>query len=263
VDEEIKKFLPVKEIDRWSGAKLVLKARENPDSLSALERKTIKLLYLSQIKYLELKMDEFLNYLFNNSLMEETLLIFSADHGTELLEHGVFGHAPIWYKENEIKLFNTVLKIPFLIYGRKIDGKRNENLASSIDIAPTICALLGIKSPENWLGQNLLASDFKREMVISEQIYFEEDKIQDAFAFQTQDEKFIYDLSRGIYYYYDLKKDPEEMENCMDIHPQKRKEIERCYLSHNRLILDTYQKPETSIMVDSEIKRRLESLGYL
>ena len=101
-------------------------------------------------------------------------------------------------------MFNTVLHIPFIIYGKGITAGRNDNLASSIDIAPTICSLLGVESPKQWLGQNILSKDFKREIAVSEQVYSEEGKISGAYAFQTKDEKFIYNAYDNSYQYYRL-----------------------------------------------------------
>jgi arylsulfatase A-like enzyme len=252
------------DINNYKSNRLILKARKAPQKLSGYEKEVVRLLYLSQIEYLEDRLGELLNFLIKSGVIDDTIIFFSADHGMELFEHKIFGYAPIWYKKGELKLFNTILKVPFLIYGPKINSKVEDGLISSIDIAPTICALLGIKPPKKWLGRNFLSPNFIRNLAVSEQVYFEDKKIYGAFAFQTLEEKFIYDFSEQIYRYYNLKQDPAEEGEYIRIYHQKRKKIEELYLSHKKNILTRrkYQKFIIPGKVDSEIKRRLKSLGY-
>ncbi len=76
-------------------------------------------------------------------MMDETVIIVTADHGGIGHNHG--GNTP------------EELNIPLIIYGTGI--KANKELSQVInifDIAPTIAHLLGITPPDCWEGKNIL-----------------------------------------------------------------------------------------------------------
>ena len=78
-------------------------------------------------------------------LLDDTILIFTSDHGEEFFEHGNFGHLPKMYDEN--------LRIPLFIWGLEEKRKVNDYV-SSVDIFPTIIEIAGLSKTK--LGRNLL-----------------------------------------------------------------------------------------------------------
>lgn len=75
-------------------------------------------------------------------LAENTLVIFTSDHGELLGDHGLWLKGPFFYEG----LINT----PLLIAGPGVEaGSTHNGLSSAIDLVPTICEALGIASP-NW-----------------------------------------------------------------------------------------------------------------
>ncbi len=81
-------------------------------------------------------------------LWKDTMLIFTADHGTLMGEHGE------WNK-NRQPLFQEVVHTPFLVWNPK-DGRKNVEDAAlnrMIDVPATLLDYFGIPLPENMLGR--------------------------------------------------------------------------------------------------------------
>ena len=77
-----------------------------------------------------------------------TLVVAIGDHGYDLGEHGVARQRSGWHES---------IWVPLLVYGdhpRLVKGRR-EDVASLIDLAPTVADLLGIREPNHWTGMSL------------------------------------------------------------------------------------------------------------
>ncbi|MGC6455236.1 MAG: sulfatase-like hydrolase/transferase [Coraliomargaritaceae bacterium] len=82
-----------------------------------------------------------------NGLEENTILIFSSDHGLFFGEHGLGGKS---------LCYDVTLKVPFLIYDPRYPvGQRRDDLVLSIDVAPTILSLAGVEIPDSMQGADL------------------------------------------------------------------------------------------------------------
>jgi arylsulfatase A-like enzyme len=79
------------------------------------------------------------------ALAANTLVVFAADHGESLGEHGVWGHGR--------QLFDTTLKIPLAITwpGRLRPGVIDAP-ALNLDVAPTLLGLAGLPIPKGFRG---------------------------------------------------------------------------------------------------------------
>ncbi|GAB4568221.1 MAG: hypothetical protein Tsb0020_21450 [Haliangiales bacterium] len=99
-----------------------------------------------------------LQYLEDTGLDQETIIIFTADHGEMAGAHGLRTKGPMIYKENN--------NVPLVICHP--DGQRGAStdiLASAIDIAPTLLNLCGVddaakKNFPNLFGHDLSAAVF-------------------------------------------------------------------------------------------------------
>ncbi|HMG91261.1 MAG TPA: sulfatase/phosphatase domain-containing protein, partial [Chryseolinea sp.] len=86
-----------------------------------------------------------LNQLEEDQLMENTIIFFWSDHGDGL---------PFFKRE----LYDRGLHVPLVIRfpGKRDAGKREPRLISSIDFAPTVLSLAGIKPPSYMQGKAFL-----------------------------------------------------------------------------------------------------------
>jgi choline-sulfatase len=137
-------------------------------------------------------------------LLDNTLIIYSSDHGELLGEHGLFNKAATSY-ESEIR-------IPFMI--RFPDGyKAGESigtLASSLDFAPTLFELAGISPDISLPGHSLAPSIHKGEPVRDYVTLF---GLGGAMGIRTKEHKLWYHPRFKDGEMYNLAKDPKELNN--------------------------------------------------
>jgi arylsulfatase A-like enzyme len=108
--------------------------------------------YRDEIAHMDSEFGRIVRQLREQGLYDDTLIVFTADHGENFLEHGVV------LALNHAGLFDAVVHVPLIIKfpGGRFGGLSTEELVASIDIAPTILAALGHDIPSSWQGMNIL-----------------------------------------------------------------------------------------------------------
>ncbi|MFT5385615.1 MAG: N-acetylglucosamine-6-sulfatase [Saprospiraceae bacterium] len=148
-----------------------------------------------------------------NNLEENTMVIYMGDNGFVLGEHGLIDkrHA---YEES--------MKVPFLAYAPGLikGGQTVNEQVQNIDVAPTILAAAGLETPASMDGKSFLPLLKGEKMdwpdVAFYEYYWEKafPQTPTTFAIRTDQYKFIqYHGVWGDDELYDLKKDPQEMNN--------------------------------------------------
>lgn len=79
---------------------------------------------------------------------DNTIVIFTSDHGDMMGDHGLFLKGFMHYR--------GTLQVPLLIDAPNLPAQRTHGLASSIDIAPTLLQLCNLRSYEGIQGHSLL-----------------------------------------------------------------------------------------------------------
>ena len=109
----------------------------------------LKILHLEALKRNDELIGDIINALRMNALLDNSILVITADHGEEFVEEGHFGHEPESSSD-------SLLHVPLLFYSPKLFGSSNISVpVSTIDILPTICDLLNIKIPQSNRGISL------------------------------------------------------------------------------------------------------------
>jgi arylsulfatase len=112
--------------DLWSGA------AAHP-SRQTIDR--MKCLYDGGVAFVDHELGRLFDRLRHLGLWESTLVVVTSDHGEAFFEHGVPDHT---------ELYNEVLRVPLILRGPGIPaGERSSRYARTVDIAPTILALVG------------------------------------------------------------------------------------------------------------------------
>lgn len=83
-------------------------------------------------------------------VLDQTVIIITADHGDEFWEHGLFGHCKALYEET--------IRVPMIVSGRWPikSGQISSQDVSLVDIVPTVMELAGIEAREPSPGLSLL-----------------------------------------------------------------------------------------------------------
>jgi len=116
-----------------------------PDELAAL-----RALYAGEAAEADRRVGRFIEALRTQGLLDNSVVIYLADHGQGLGENDYFGHGPT--------LEQTVLQVPIIIRDFRSRGgaQRVTETVGLIDIAPTVLALAGLNAG-GLPGRNLLA----------------------------------------------------------------------------------------------------------
>jgi lipoteichoic acid synthase len=134
-------------------------------------------------------------------LADNTILCVIGDHGEAFGEHGQMGHERIGFDE--------ALKVPFVFRAPSLaePGTKITAPASSVDLTPTLLALLGF---------DVAAADFDGNDALSQlpadrKVYFSGWIEQSTAGFIRDTYKFIYNPSDKKVFVYDLSTDPDEL----------------------------------------------------
>lgn len=100
----------------------------------------IQNLYYGGVTQADAMIGEILAELERQGVLEDTLVIVTADHGEELGDHGLWEHN---------FMYETNLRVPLIVSlpGRLPAGVASDALVETTDIVPTVCELLGVAAP--------------------------------------------------------------------------------------------------------------------
>lgn len=186
-------------------------------------------IYDEKINRLDERLGAFLKEVGNLGLVQNTVFVITADHGTEVYEHGRFDHG--------FSLYDELIYIPLIIKLPGAKGRRIDEQVSSLDIMPTILDLLQIKKggalKKQLRGRSLVAAI--RGENIGRDVYSETDYRRYTYkrAIRTADGwKFIYTLESKTKELYNLADDPQEKSNLAQRDPGRAYELEQRLFSY-------------------------------
>jgi arylsulfatase A-like enzyme len=127
------------------------------DFLSDKELKHCRSLYAGEASMVDRWAGHLLNKIEKLGLLENTLVIFLADHGFYLGEHGYIGKAFIRdNKFQSLPLYSEVCRVPFLVhYPNCKPGTVIDALVQPVNLASTILDFLGIRKPDSFAAPSL------------------------------------------------------------------------------------------------------------
>ncbi len=170
--------------------------------------------YLSTVKAVDESVGRMLDYLDDNGLADNTIVIYSSDQGFFLGEHG-------WYDKRW--MFEESFRMPFLIrWPNKVQaGSRPEQLIQNIDYAPTFLDIAGLETPEEVQGASLVPLFGKQPKPWRDSLYYAyyelgEHAVPQHCGVRTQNHKLIYFSKSDQWNLYDLKEDPNELRSVHD-----------------------------------------------
>ncbi|MEO2164067.1 MAG: sulfatase [bacterium] len=124
-------------------------------------------LYAGEMSFMDKALGDLLDGLRERGILNETLVVVTADHGETFWEH-----ADLW--NHGLAVYQTTVHVPLLFCfpdGRQA-GLRVATPVSTIDVVPTLCELLGLELPLRSEGVSLVSAlegaELKRGPVFSE-----------------------------------------------------------------------------------------------
>ena len=106
--------------------------------------------YYASISYMDAQAGRILNALEELGLAENTIVVFTSDHGYLLGEH---------HKFQKQHLFEESTRVPFIVsvpWMNKQHGKATKHITELLDLYPTLAELSGLKAPKTLQGASLV-----------------------------------------------------------------------------------------------------------
>jgi arylsulfatase A-like enzyme len=234
--------------------------------------------YDAEISYNDAMIGELLATLRDRGMLQQTLTVFTSDHGESLGEH-------YYYFDHGRFGFQTCLNVPLLFhYPGVLEPRIDVEPAMLIDLTPTLLEFAGVELEDGeWMQGRSLMPRLRGEPLpadlpnyaYSEAGYGQLDKWQRIV--RDGDYKFIYALEGGAqrwitgevgnaFALFDLARDPGETENLVDAEPEIAERLFRAsnewYREKFDVLVDATAEGEQREM-DAKTREQLKALGYL
>ena len=168
--------------------------------------------YLRCIASVDDSVGRMLQWLDDNGLAENTIVVYTSDQGFFLGEHG-------WYDKRF--MYEPALRSPFIVRwpGMVESGTRDGHLVQNLDVAQTFLEIAGVPAPGEMQGRSMLplfkgeSPDDWRDSLYYE--YFEKGihAVQPHYGVRTERFKLMYFPELDAWELYDLQVDPDEINN--------------------------------------------------
>ncbi len=157
--------------------------------------------YYATISQIDHHIGRMVNLLKEKGLYENTLIVYTSDHGEYL------GFHHLLLKGNY--MYEPVVKIPLVLKLPNSDrrGEKSEQRVSNIDLAPTILEACGLKPPPEMKGFNLRTDTDGHDKIFVEQGPYDVMVRDNRYKLIQTEQKNRVDM------FYDLQEDPLEMTN--------------------------------------------------
>jgi arylsulfatase A-like enzyme len=154
-----------------------------------------------------------LKYLDDHGLAENTIVVYTTDHGFFMGDHG-------WFDKRF--MYEQAIRVPWMIRcpGAAGRGTVRKDSVINIDNAPTILDLVGLPIPTRMQGKSLVpllrGEDVPRE---ARPLYYHYHEFGDPhwvaphYGIRTERFKLISYYTQNEWELFDLEKDPDEMDN--------------------------------------------------
>jgi arylsulfatase A-like enzyme/uncharacterized membrane protein YbhN (UPF0104 family) len=221
--------------------------------------------YSHEIEFMDTHVGRLLEGLRERGLYDDTLIVFTADHGEEFYEHGGWWHG--------LSLYDEQIAVPLIIKlpGNQYGGKTNPHLARHVDLAPTVAQVTGTTVSPLWQGRSLFNEAYGAGNEGTEKVYahlnFEGILLR---ALRTQTYKQIHANEGNKREYapvelYDLIADPGEQVNLVG-QPDLADILESYGLTIEEMrafVEENAAEPTISVEGAEDLQEQLEDLGYL
>jgi len=146
-----------------------------------------------------------------------TLWVVTADHGEGLASHGTDGHGAHLYEEQ--------LSVPLVFFASdgSLEPRTVDALATHLDLFPTLLETLGARAeaPEGVLEGRSLWPLLRGERGWTDRAVFAQRKPTGEALYSLRGERFkLLDLERGADEFYDLARDPRELDDLAAPDPE-------------------------------------------
>lgn len=168
--------------------------------------------YLANVTMIDEKVGQIMDALEQNGYLENSIIIFTSDHGDCLTDHG---HSQKW------TMYDLITRAPLIVWspGRFNSGRTIDALCQQMDLGPTILELAGVEVPdtleaitmlpalqgEDWAGRDYVFAEQAKDGILTDTKFMT--------MVRNRDWKLVHFLDEPWGQLFDLNKDPQEVKN--------------------------------------------------
>jgi arylsulfatase A-like enzyme len=229
------------ELNSWLRVKpteveLVVDSKTNKltgDALNAWKYQRYLQDYLACIQSIDDNVGRLLDWLDQNGLATNTVVIYTSDQGFFLGDHGLY---------DKRFMYEASIRMPFLVRWPGVikPGTVQDAIAINPDFAPTFMDMAGLSEPADMQGRSLVPllkgqppTDWRTSFYYRYYHDPGDHNTRAHYGVRTTDHKLIYFWKKDQWEMYDLVKDPDELHNLysdpaqQDTVAQLKKELYR------------------------------------
>lgn len=229
------------DVSEWYSALL-----REPETLTQHDIEALQSLYDAAIDYTDQQIGRLIDYLKETGRYEDTLIVFTSDHGELFGEHGQYGKPE--------RMFDELLRVPLIVVnGPEYLSHATDHLVSLLDVPPLIHDALGLDVIDEFAGR-IPGKDHRREYIIAEH------EVEGNVIVGARSENWLYEA--------------DEIVDEHRLFSLQNRSLERVDLSHpvasdvRSAVLERLDELEVDARylqdnMEDDVESRLEDLGYL
>ncbi len=214
--------------------------------------------YSGEIHYADRELGRVFKELDVDGVLDQTLFVFTSDHGDSLGEHGERTHG--------LFIYEATTRVPLLMAGPGVPvGRRVDATVRTADIVPTVLELLGLPGGRDLDGRSLRATwrGHDRPRVAYVETFMPRQNFgwSELRALRSDRFKAIQAPRAEL---YDLQKDPGELQNRL-LGDGWGADVEGLFEQLARIAADDplNHGGQSRADLDDETRRKLAALGYV
>ena len=219
----------------------------------SLSHEEVRERYIREVEFADAYVGRLMDELKRKGMYDNSLIVFTSDHGEALGEKGMVGHVET--------LSDWMIQVPLIIkppagHPRAAElAARTNELAPHVNLAPTILDLVAVPQMKDQTGRSIFEA---HDVVHVAETHKPESK-RDLVCLRDTEYKITYVVDDDRFEMFDVETDPAEDDNIFETHGHLRADWPDKLRAIAAIALDRTRREGE---LDPELQRQLDALGY-